>query len=81
MLSQGVSPLYAKHVLAGTQARCLIVGYQDAECRTAALEGRDELMPNGEAITVSSHIERFTLGPRRPRHQPARQPLPPSASC
>ena len=40
----------------------LIVGYQDAESAgRQLLEGRDELMLNGEAITVSSHIERFYL--------------------
>ena len=40
----------------------LIVGYQDAESAgRQLLEGRDELMLNGEAITVSSHVERFYL--------------------
>ena len=62
MLSQGVSPLYAKHVLQEPKSAVLIVGYQDAESAgRQLLEGRDELMLNGEAITVSSHIERFYL--------------------
>ena len=62
MLSQGVSPLYAKHVLQEPKSAVLIVGYQDAESAgRRLLEGRDELMLNGEAITVSSHIERFYL--------------------
>ena len=62
MLSQGVSPLYAKHILQEPGSAVLIVGYQDAESAgRQLLEGRDELMLNGEAITVSSHIERFYL--------------------
>lgn len=62
MLSQGVSPLYAKHVLQEPRSAVLIVGYQDAESAgRRLLEGRDELMLNGEAITVSSHVERFYL--------------------
>ena len=62
MLSQGVSPLYAKHVLQEPRSAVLIVGYQDAESTgRRLLEGRDELMLNGEAITVSSYIERFYL--------------------
>ena len=40
----------------------LIVGYQDAESAgRRLLEGRDELMLSGEAISVSSHVERFYL--------------------
>jgi len=62
MLSQGVSPLYARHVLREPGSAVLIVGYQDAESAgRQLLEGRDELVLNGEAITVSSHIERFYL--------------------
>ena len=62
MLSQGVSPLYAKHILQEPGSAVLIVGYQDAESAgRQLLEGRDELMLNGEAITVSSHVERFYL--------------------
>ena len=62
MLSQGVSPLYAKHVLQEPGSAVLIVGYQNAESAgRQLLEGRDELMLNGEAITVSSHVERFYL--------------------
>ena len=62
MLSQGVSPLYAKQVLREPTSAVLIVGYQDAESAgRRLLEGRDELMLNGEAITVSSHVERFYL--------------------
>lgn len=62
MLSQGVSPLYAKQVLQEPESAVLIVGYQDAESAgRRLLEGRDELMLNGEAITVSSHVERFYL--------------------
>ena len=62
MLSQGVSPRYAKHILPESRSAVLIVGYQDAESAgRRLLEGRDELMLNGEAITVSSHIERFYL--------------------
>lgn len=62
MLSQGVSSLYAKHVLQEPKSAVLIVGYQDAESAgRQLLEGRDELMLNGEAITVSSHVERFYL--------------------
>ncbi len=62
MLSQGVSPLYAKYVLQEAKSAVLIVGYQDAESAgRRLLEGYDELILNGEAITVSSHIERFYL--------------------
>jgi Cft2 family RNA processing exonuclease len=62
MLSQGVSPLYAKHVLQEPKSAVLIVGYQDAESAgRRLLEGRNELMLNGEAITVSSYVERFYL--------------------
>ena len=62
MLSQGVSPLYAKHILQEPGSAVLIVGYQDAESAgRQLLEGRDELMLSGEAITVSSHVERFYL--------------------
>jgi len=62
MLSQGVSPLYAKHVLKEPASAVLIVGYQDAESAgRQLLEGRDELVLNGERVTVSSHIERFYL--------------------
>ena len=62
MLSQGVSPLYAKHMLQEPGSAVLIVGYQDAESAgRQLLEGRNELMLNGEAITVSSHVERFYL--------------------
>ncbi len=62
MLSQGVSPLYAKHVLQEPGSAVLIVGYQDAESTgRQLLEGRNELMISGEAITISSHIERFYL--------------------
>ena len=40
----------------------MIVGYQDAESAgRQLLEGRDELVLDGEAISVSSHIERFYL--------------------
>jgi len=39
MLSQGVSPLYAKHVLQEPKSAVLIVGYQDAE-RRRRLPGR-----------------------------------------
>ena len=62
MLSQGVSPLYARRVLQESESAVLIVGYQDAESAgRQLLESRDELMLNGEAITVSSHVERFYL--------------------
>lgn len=62
MLSQGVSPLYAKQVLQEPESAVLIVGYQDAESAgRRLLEGRDELMLNGEAIIVSSFVERFYL--------------------
>ncbi len=62
MLSQGVSPLYAKHVLQEPKSAVLIVGYQDTESAgRRLLEGRDELMLNGEAITVNSFVERFYL--------------------
>ena len=62
MLSQGVSPLYAKYVLQEPKSAVLIVGYQDAESAgRQLLEGRDELVLNGERVIVSSHVERFYL--------------------
>ena len=62
MLSQGVSPLYARHIIKEPGSAVLIVGYQDAESAgRQLLEGRDELVLNGERVTVSSHIERFYL--------------------
>ncbi len=62
MLSQGVSPVYARQILQEPKSAVLIVGYQDAESAgRRLLEGRDEITLNGEAVTVSSHIERFYL--------------------
>ena len=62
MLSQGVSPLYARQILQEPESAILIVGYQDAESAgRQLLEGRDTLRLNGEEIVVSSHIERFYL--------------------
>ena len=62
MLSQGVSPVYARAVLQEPESAVLLVGYQDAESAgRRLLEGGDEVVLNGEAITVSSRVERFYL--------------------
>jgi Cft2 family RNA processing exonuclease len=62
MLSQGVSPHYARAVLREPDSAVLIVGYQDAESAgRRLLEGRDEVTLNGENIPVLSHVERFYL--------------------
>jgi Cft2 family RNA processing exonuclease len=62
MLSQGVSPHYARAVLREPGSAVLIVGYQDAESAgRRLLEGRDEVTLNGENIPVLSHVERFYL--------------------
>jgi Cft2 family RNA processing exonuclease len=62
MLSQGVSPHYARAVLREPSSAVLIVGYQDAESAgRRLLEGRDEVILNGENIPVLSHVERFYL--------------------
>jgi len=62
MLSQGVSPHYARAVLREASSAVLIVGYQDAESAgRSLLEGRDEVTLNGEAVPVFSHVERFYL--------------------
>lgn len=62
MLSQGVSPLYARQILQEPESAILIVGYQDAESAgRQLLEGRDTIRLNGEEIVVSCHIERFYL--------------------
>lgn len=62
MLSQGVSPLYARQILQEPESALLIVGYQDAESAgRQLLEGRDTIRLNGEEIIVSCHIERFYL--------------------
>ena len=62
MLSQGVSPLYARAILQEPESAILIVGYQDAESAgRQLLEGRDTIRLNGEEIIVSCHIERFYL--------------------
>lgn len=62
MLSQGVSPQYARIILKEPESAVLIVGYQDAESAgRRLLEGRDEVTLNGESIPVLNHIERFYL--------------------
>lgn len=62
MLSQGVSPQYARAVLQEPKSAVLIVGYQDAESAgRRLLEGRDEITLNGEAVPVLGHVERFYL--------------------
>jgi len=62
MLSQGVSPQYARHILKEAESAVLMVGYQDAESAgRRLLEGRDEVVLNGEAVSVLSHVERFYL--------------------
>lgn len=62
MLSQGVSPQYARTILQEPQSAVLIVGYQDAESAgRRLLEGRDEVALNGETVPVLCHVERFYL--------------------
>jgi Cft2 family RNA processing exonuclease len=62
MLSQGVSPQYARHVLKEPESAVLMVGYQDAESAgRRLLEGRQEVLLNGELVPVVSHVERFYL--------------------
>jgi len=62
MLSQGVSPQYAKAVLKEPQSAVLIVGYQDAESAgRRLLEGRNEVLLDGEQVPVLCQVERFYL--------------------
>ncbi len=62
MLSQGVSPQYARFVLREPESAVLIVGYQDAESAgRRLLEGRGEVLLGDEAVPVVGHVERFYL--------------------